>query len=78
MDAIGRKSVIAHDGTVLIHHDEGSGDLSPGVLTGLLMQIAVELGNAGMEREPVMGRVQGHNGMFEAGRIVHRGEVFLR
>jgi hypothetical protein len=44
----------------------------------LLVQVAVELGSAGMEGEAVVSRVERFDEIFEARRIGHREAVFFR
>ena len=74
---VGRKSVIAQDLAVLVHRHKRCGDHSFGVLSGLLVEIIVEIRDARMERRPILSGEPFYV-VGEVGRTTHRNPIFLR
>ena len=78
LDAKSREGIVAEDYAVLADHDERRGDLSPGILAGLVVKIAVELRRARVERCPVVGGIERLYPILTAGRRSHREASFWR
>ncbi|MGA3236154.1 MAG: hypothetical protein ABSG03_07625 [Bryobacteraceae bacterium] len=76
--AISREGLITEDGFVLADRDKWGGDLSPGFLTGPMVEIVIELWRPRVESGPVVGGIERLYPILSARLTAHRQASFRR
>src|SRR5580700_9365795 len=70
--------MVSGDRTATVNHDEGCGDLSSGILAGLMMEVVIEFRNARVEGGTVVRSPELLYPVLKTRRVRHRLATLLR